>query len=193
MAPKQHIIEIRGCNFKNKGDVLMVESIISQMKEKRPDIKLVSRVLNTRGTLFDSSSLGKCISPRYSSNNSNYKKNLMAISSTNFMSEILYIFAGFVPFSKISGFIDVCGYSYGDPWGSATTNADFKFYSEVADQGKPYIFMPKSYGPFSDKATSEMVRSICKRSSLCFVRDRESRAYLEEIGVPHKSLYEFPD
>jgi len=69
---KKYFVEIRGCNFHNKGDVLMAESIIHRINEERSDIRFVSRAsraLNNHNSLLNPKDLGKCLTshPSYSS------------------------------------------------------------------------------------------------------------------------------
>lgn len=188
-----YIIELRGCNFKNKGDVLMAESVIGQVREGRPDIRLVSRTMNRRGALADSLSLGRCLSPRYSARRSALKAAFLDALGSAPLAGALDKFAGIAPVRKIAGVIDVCGFAYGDAWGPGAVEADYRYYSEAAEQRKPIILMPKSFGPFSDSAMARKVRTICEMADLCFVRDRASFAHLVDAGVPEAHLSRFPD
>jgi colanic acid/amylovoran biosynthesis protein len=193
MTSRKFIVEIRGCNFKNKGDVLMAESVISRMQDRYPGIQLVSRTLNTRGALKNPCALGKCISPRYSSGRSRLKTAFQDLLNSAPAASALDRLFGVVPSASIEGIIDVCGFSYGDAWGPTALEADYRYYSEAAACGKPIILMPKSFGPFSDASMAAKVKAICEMATLCFVRDRTSYGHLLDAGINEKTISRFPD
>ena len=193
MTCRRFIVEIRGCNFKNKGDVLMAESVITRMQDRYPGIQLVSRTLNTRGALANPLALGKCVSPRYSAGRSALKTGFLDMLKSAPVAFALDKFFGVVPGASIEGIIDVCGFSYGDAWGPAALEADYRYYSEAAAGGKPIILMPKSFGPFSDSSMVAKVKAICEMATLCFVRDSESYGHLLDAGVNEQSIFRFPD
>jgi len=94
----------------------------------------------------------------------------------------------------VDAIVDVSGYSYADPWGVWPSRHTWGYLSYAARKGKPYVFLPQAWGPFSHREIGRLVRRFCRRSPLVYARDRRSLGYLNELGpqVANK-VYLAPD
>lgn len=189
---KKYFVEIRGCNFHNKGDVLMAESIIQRLNEERSDIRFVSRTLNTHNSLLNQKDLGKCLTSRPSFSSQKLGKLIIKYAINFFLIKWLLVFVfKFVPENKIDGIIDVCGFSYGDFWGNQNLKSDLEYYTNAKKRGIPIILMPKSFGPFTNLTQKRNMKKLWNACTLAFSRDSQSTKFLMSCGI--KNIETFPD
>ena len=189
---KKYFVEIRGCNFHNKGDVLMAESIIQRLNEKRSDIRFVSRTLNTHSSLLNQKDLGKCLTSRPSFSSQKLGKLIIKYSVNFFLIKWLLVFVfKFVPENKIDGIIDICGFSYGDFWGNQNLKSDLKYYTNAKKRGIPIILMPKSFGPFSNLTQKKNMKKLWNVCALAFSRDSQSTKFLMSCGIKNIETFNY--
>ena len=192
---KKYFVEIRGCNFHNKGDVLMAESIIHRINEERSDIRFVSRAsraLNNHNSLLNPKDLGKCLTSRPSYSNQKLGKLIIKYATNFFIIKWLLVFVfKFVPEKKIDGIIDICGFSYGNYWGNQNLKSDLEYYTNAKKRGIPIILMPKTFGPITDVTQKRNMKKLWNACTLAFSRDSQSTKFLTSCGI--KNIETFPD
>lgn len=94
----------------------------------------------------------------------------------------------------IDAVLDVHGYAFGDPWGEHYATRTALFVEHCRALGKPYIFLPQSWGPFQRKSTLGRYRAICKGAAALFARDEASQVYVANLlGKPQQSIATSPD
>jgi polysaccharide pyruvyl transferase WcaK-like protein len=94
----------------------------------------------------------------------------------------------------IDAVFDVHGYAFGDPWGLHYAIRTERYVEHCRSNGIPYIFMPQSWGPFTDASRQDRYRRICRDADMLFVRDCESREYVANLlGKPAQTIRLGPD
>jgi polysaccharide pyruvyl transferase WcaK-like protein len=94
----------------------------------------------------------------------------------------------------VDAVVDVHGYAFGDPWGEHYATRTDLFVEHCRAHGKPYVFLPQSWGPFQRKSTLGRYRAICSGATGLFARDKASRAYVGELlGRPAEAIALSPD
>lgn len=81
----------------------------------------------------------------------------------------------------VDAVVDVHGYAFGDPWPPKYVLRTAAYVTHCRQQGKPYVFMPQSWGPFERETTRAGYRWLCTGSALYYARDDTSRDYLAEL------------
>ncbi len=100
----------------------------------------------------------------------------------------------FVVPAEIDVALDVCGYSFGDPWGQERVDQSTRTYRLLRRAGAKIVLMPKTWGPFST-IDSRSLERMFDEIELAFARDERSLALIEaEIGPANREkLFFAPD
>ena len=140
------IIEIKGVEFENKGAHLMLCAIIEQLKVRFPNAQIALSP-NKKLDFVQCSSLGAW--QKLALRKNIIDLNWIAYWLPKVIRRWLRVF-GIVTEADIDLMLDASGFSYSDQWPSKIRIYHLKNELErFSKHGKPYIFMPQAFGPFS--------------------------------------------
>lgn len=84
-------------------------------------------------------------------------------------------------------FCDITGGdSFSDIYGIGRYLKDYVLKRICQMTGKPFILLPQTYGPFKSQVAKFMARSILKRASAVYSRDREGLEQIRQLMVSRK-------
>ncbi len=179
------IIELRGVEFVNKGAELMLHAIIHQIKEEMPD------------TLFAMEKSGRIPASKLKEHGIFQKFSLSKLNPDKLgglVPEGIRKNAGFVLPREIEVVLDGSGFAYGDQWGGQKAGA--RLADHIAPwkkQGKKVIMLPQAFGPFTDAALVEKMKTILRHADLVFARDKISYEYLQQLSSDSQNIILKPD
>ncbi len=179
------IIELRGVEFVNKGAELMLHAIINQIKEEMPD------------TLFAMEKSGRVPADKLKEHGIFQKFSLSKLNPDKLgglVPEDMRKNAGFVLPREIEVVLDGSGFAYGDQWGAQKAGA--RLADHIASwkkQGKKVIMLPQAFGPFTDAALIEKMKTILRHADLVFARDKISYEYLQQLTSDSQNIILKPD
>ena len=183
---KQKInILIRGAGFKNKGAEAMLLTTCHEIAQRLKTANFSALV--SRNEIQTCKSHGIC--PVVTRGSNLFGKPLflaqcllrhpkifsVAISSQNTAKQVLQV-------NNSDVILDISGYAYGDSWGIGSAQRTLTIAAYCKAKGKPYLFLPQAWGPFSDQKLAEKVTQICKNSGLVYARDKRSLSCLMGIS-----------
>jgi len=172
---KPYFVEIKGVQFRNKGAYLMLLACLQGLKAKDKNFELVlspgpnlpyperarhgawQKLAFRRKGLDLTGMLGKLPGP------------------------LLRLFKryGMVTERDLDLILEASGFAYGDQWPLAFLQNTAKEVVRFGKAGKPFIFMPQAFGPFTSKESKAAMRDIISHARLIFVRDPVSLAHLQ--------------
>ena len=87
---------------------------------------------------------------------------------------------------QLSAVLDLSGFVYGAKWGDYSMRRAAAEIARLSRTGKPYVFLPQAFGPFSSTRGSREFAAALRDAALVCARDRTSEGYLVELtrGVP---------
>lgn len=157
-------ILIRGGGFVNKGAEAMVRTVQCEMAKRLPNVKFFMEVSQPMGKFIESKGLIPVI----------------ANSSARY--------------SILDGVIDVSGFAIGDEWG--VKNSQFyQYHNSIFESfGKPVVFMPQAWGPFTSRSIRQLSAAAINLSDCAYARDKRSYLYMNELeGVDRNRIKLAPD
>lgn len=77
--------------------------------------------------------------------------------------------------------VDTSGYGYSDAQGAGPMKLVCAWLDYCVKTKKAYVFMPQSWGPFTNKAVLRYLTKIGQKASLIYARDEQSLNYLQEV------------
>lgn len=95
--------------------------------------------------------------------------------------------------------IDIHGYAFGDPWSLQGFREAAAWGEYCRNHGKPFCFLPQSWGPFEKQGYAEAARGVLRNASLFYARETLSQGELakalqkpaEEIPIAPDSVFRF--
>ena len=102
--------------------------------------------------------------------------------------------AGLATEADIDMIVDASGFSYSDQWPSKLRVRHLhNELQRFAKYGKPYVFLPQAFGPFSDAdSRANIARSFPLAAMIC-AREMQSRSYVEEVTGALPNLFQYGD
>lgn len=96
---------------------------------------------------------------------------------------------------EIAATVDCSGYLYGDPWPVPTRKAAWRreHYRRIKARGRPVVFLPQAFGPFTDPAVAAGVRSLLETADFVACRDQRSLAHVRALGIEASRTGYVPD
>lgn len=182
-----NVIDVVGPTFHNKGDQLMLAAIC-EMFEPRYRVRCLDgcESYTTRRVFIGAS------------------RKLPLFGSH--LRKLYYSLADLLPraardrlqlsrYGEIAATIDCSGYLYGDPWDRLTLKMRWRLdhYRTIKRAGKPLIFMPQAFGPFSNPRLAERVRDLLALADVVACRDRQSLDYVQQLGLTGPRVQYVPD
>ena len=90
---------------------------------------------------------------------------------------------GLVTEGDVDAVLDASGFAYGDAWSAWSSIYAAGEISRLARRGRPYVFLPQAFGPFSNSRAAGAFRAALPRAALVCARDADSLAHLRSLGV----------
>jgi polysaccharide pyruvyl transferase WcaK-like protein len=84
-------------------------------------------------------------------------------------------------FQNASAVLDISGFAYGDSRGHKRSRPTWTIVNYCSRYGKPHIFLPQAWGPFTESRLIRYVTDMCTRASAVYARDQQSLRYLETL------------
>lgn len=181
-------IFIDNYGFKNRGDQLMIQSVLEQVRKNIPMAQLFVR----ENVFLENPSY--CITNKLfpiAKNNSGKKHWRVVKKLTNRLLGDDWI----VTPSDIDVVLDCCGYFINDVWHK--TEGSYKYvrdyYSMFNKQGLKVIYLPQAFGPFTNEWSKKIGRLAYQRATKIFAREEESYRYFNELIEESSKLSIAPD
>ncbi|MBV2128498.1 polysaccharide pyruvyl transferase family protein [Arsukibacterium indicum] len=171
---KPLFVEIKGVQFRNKGAYLMLLACLEGLK-RLPDYQLV---LSPGPNLPypERARLGAWQKLAF---------RRKGLDLTGLIAKLpaairrLFKRYGMVTERDVDIVLEASGFAYGDQWPLQFLQNTAKEVKRFKAAGKPFIFMPQAFGPFSSENSKNAMRDIIEHASLIFVRDPVSLSHLQ--------------
>ncbi len=172
---KPYFIEIKGVQFRNKGAYLMLLACLQGLKNKDKPFELVL-------------SPGPNLPYPERARHGAWQKlafRRKGIDLTGVLGKLpnglrnLFKRYGMVTERDVDLVLEASGFAYGDQWPLTFLQNTAKEVVRFGQAGKPFIFMPQAFGPFSSKESKAAMRDIITHARLIFVRDPVSLKHLQ--------------
>lgn len=184
------IVEIKGVGFENKGAQLMLCAIVDQLKIMFPNAQIALPPND------NAEFLQRCTFAAWQK--LALRKNIVDLNSVSYWLPVSFRNWlrrwGIVTEADIDVILDASGFSYSDQWPS--TIRIYHLENELqrfAKKGKPYIFMPQAFGPFSDVASVKRIARSFPLAALVNVREQYSYQSLHQIIDDRANLRQHGD
>ena len=93
---------------------------------------------------------------------------------------------GMVTERDVDVILEASGFAYGDQWPLKFLQNTAREVKRFKEAGKPFVFMPQAFGPFSSEESKAAMRDIIHSAALIYVRDPVSFSHLQscEANLP---------
>lgn len=91
---------------------------------------------------------------------------------------------GIVTEADVDVVLEASGFAYGAPWPLQFLQNTAREVVRFHHAGKPFIFMPQAFGPFSCNASKAAMVDIINHATAVFVRDEVSLSHLRQCQDP---------
>lgn len=164
-------IEIKGVQFANKGAALMLQAVLEQLQQRLPQAQIVLSP-GPLSPYTDRARLGAW-------QKLSVRKNLIDLNAQTYwlpqgLRKRLMNQWGMVTEAEIDATLDASGFAYGDQWGSLQIRHLAGEISRHARRGKPYIFLPQAFGPFTRQADINNLQRSLPLASRIYAREQTS-------------------
>lgn len=173
-ADDNFYVYIDNSGFVNKGDQLMIESIVEQVRKWKPD----SVVLLKKSAFYQNVSY--CYQNKIlplQEPCGRLHKFRMKLAFDVFLNKRLYV----TP-NQIDLVLDARGFQFGDSFAwRATTKGiigSHNYYKSFSKKGRKIVFLPQAFGPFNMQSTRTLIRQVYEFADVIYVRDNSSYNYL---------------
>ena len=168
------MIEVLGINTDNKGALLMLEAICTQIRDNLPNARIAVPDTVSYETRMAYSLYCTFRRDRWKTDLSG----LMGILPKKARTKI-----GLVAPQEIDVILDASGFGYGDYWGLEKLKRRLAGPLQSWRNGRNRaIVLPQALGPFEKPGMREAFQSVLKNANLVFVRDKTSMRYVEAVG-----------
>ncbi|MBR4344804.1 MAG: polysaccharide pyruvyl transferase family protein [Lachnospiraceae bacterium] len=200
-------ILITGAQFENKGAQSLLFSLISEIRNKYPDRKIVFYYVPVDDiTAYDvkkyrfkfvyDDCFGKDCSDilRIVHRTIKGMKRILQLRKKIRKKEILRL-------SKCWGrmdlHLDISGYSLSSKWPAEINNRLLRYINGSASRNVPVILMPQSFGPFdfitSKDSWNKRIRQSLRRADVICAREKDGKEMLSDIYGIRKNVFVYPD
>lgn len=177
------MIHLKIGNYTNKGDGLMLHSIVNRLseKEKITVSPLVADYLSRAKLGLYQTLWFESLSP--------WQNNLIKSLFPSFIKKKY----GIVSEDDITAVIDASGFAYGDQWGADKVKAMADKAERWKKQGKKIILLPQSLGSFHKPEVKKHFLRLVKYADLIHARDKTSYEYAQEAAGNVSHIKQAPD
>lgn len=184
------LIEIKGVQFVNKGAELMLRAIIAKLSIELPEAEIC--LAHNKNSPY----LARAKAGAYQK--INLRKNIIDLNRLfyffpSFIRNYFKNRFGIVTEADVDVILDASGFGYGDQWSDIIMQQVALEVTRVEQQGKKYIFMPQSLGPFTRQKNTKYAQQAFANASLVFARESPSYQHVESLLSNSHNLYKAPD
>ena len=172
---KAVFVEIKGVQFRNKGAYLMLLACLEGLKGlQRPTELVLSPGPNL--PYVERAKLGAWQKLSFRRGGLDLTPLIGKLPSAV---QRLFQRYGMVSEQQLDLVLEASGFAYGDQWPLRFLQNTAKEVVRFSRAGKPFIFMPQAFGPFSSAESKAAMRDIIQHARLIFVRDPVSLQHLQ--------------
>jgi colanic acid/amylovoran biosynthesis protein len=178
-------LHIKGGDYNNFGDQLMLKTLIEQLKSINSESKLA--VENHYCTYDVRSNLGLYLLM--------WEKQKMRFSGL-IADPIIKRYSkplGLIQRDQINAIVDISGFAYTDYWGPQNTINMANYAEKQNKRGAKIVLMPQAYGPFESTEIQENFLRLAAYTSIIYTRDKVSYNAIKNIGVDTDKVKIAPD
>lgn len=172
------IVEIKGVQFVNKGAHLMLLAVLHELQARFPEAQ-ISLAANPNSPYAARARLGalQALQPQW--------HNLDLSAAADWLPQGLrtgLLRYGIVTEASTDAVLDASGFAYGDAWPDRSLAHTAAEVVRYARRGRPYVFLPQAFGPFTRGGRStRRFGSALRHATLVYARDAQSRAHLAQL------------
>jgi polysaccharide pyruvyl transferase WcaK-like protein len=182
---KEAKILITGAGFVNKGAEALLQTVVQQLRRRRPLCRFYTKVPPEQAQ----KAVDSGCSPVFSTGGRTEKMATLFLSSLldmGFFKAVMISPQAALRIKQVMDFdviVDVSGFSYSDVWGHQSSKyaAVVLDYYKSKGQQKRFLFMPQAWGPFKDPLVAKYARQLCEKADAVYARDRQSYDYLMQL------------
>ena len=181
-------IFIDNWGFENKGDQLMIQSVLDQIRIHRPD----AQVLLRKNVFMQN--------PTYCINNKIYP---LELKNTGLRCSKLYSWIvnkllndDWINTPRdVDLILDCCGYHIADHWIKDESYVDFfkHYYQQFNKKNRRLILLPQAFGPFCNDSSKNAMLLIYKEADCIYARDNISYEYIKSLVTTTDKVRIAPD
>ena len=181
-------IFIDNFGFKNRGDQLMIQSVMEQVRGHIP----MAQILVRENVFFENPSF--CITNKLfplATKNSGKKYWRLVKKITNRLVGDEWV----VTPNEIDVVLDCFGYYINDVWHKTEERYENvkHYFSLFSKPNLKVIYLPQAFGPFSNEWSQKIGHLAYQRATKIYAREKESYEYLKELVGDDKKLSIAPD
>lgn len=181
-------IFIDNFGFKNRGDQLMIQSVMEQVRSHIPTAQILVRknVFNENPSF--------CIENKIfplELNNSGVQKNKFIKRITNRLIGDDWLISP----KDVDVVLDCCGYYINDVWHKSENSYKNvrEYFAKFCKPGVKIIYLPQAFGPFGNEWSKKIGFLAYERAIKIYAREKESYKYLKNLVEDDKKLSIAPD
>ena len=175
----KQIILIDNLGFVNKGDQLMIESVVKMIKKHRPNAQIVL----SRDAFYQN--------PNYCIQNGIYPlqpkrgglKKIRYDLAINLLINKLWLITP----DMVDVILDCRGYHLGDPWIKNPLEGELgyseyllNYYKQFSKPSCKLILLPQALGPFRNEESKKCIKIVADRAMRIYAREKVSYMHLEQ-------------
>lgn len=181
-------ILIDNSGFTNRGDQLMIQAVVEQIRHNQPDAQIL-----VRRTAFEQNP-SYCLQNKLypcELKNSGIKRSKLYVRIVNTLLRDNWINTP----RDVDVILDCRGYHLAD-W--RIKNQDYvdalkKYYSQFCKKGRKIILLPQAFGPFENPYSRQAMEIVYEQADYIYAREIVSFKYLQQVCPSTEKLDIAPD
>lgn len=181
-------IYIDNFGFQNKGDQLMIQSVLEQVRSRYPEAQVL-----LRKTAFLEDPI-YCI-----------KNHIYPLKPKNTWSKYSKLYYWLVKLllgerwlttpNQVDLILDCRGYHIADAWIKDDSYCQFleDYYSRFNKKNRKLVMLPQSFGPFAKEQSRKAMQIVYEQAEMIYAREQQSYDYLRELFPDSPKLRIAPD
>jgi colanic acid/amylovoran biosynthesis protein len=178
-------IHIKGGDYSNFGDRLMLETLIQQLR-----LSTKNNRLSVENYYCDFS-----VRSQYGLELLLWQRNLFRFSGV-VAYPIIKRYSktlGVMLRESVQAILDISGFAYTDYWGPNNTINMAHYAERQHKNGATIVLLPQAYGPFNTSEIKDAILKLASHTSMIYTRDNESYKNLTAVGINEESIRFSPD
>lgn len=173
------IIYIDNMGFVNKGDQLMIESVVKQIKEHKPNAQIVLRkdAFDQNPNYCIPNSILPLYAPKRGLKGLRYRIAINLLINKNWL----------ISPDMVDVVLDCRGYHLGDPWIKNPLEGELgysehllNYYKQFSKPSCKLILLPQALGPFGNEESKKCIKIVADRAVKIYAREKVSYTHLEK-------------
>ena len=181
-------IFIDNMGFVNKGDQLMIQSVLEQIRLYRPDAQALLR----KDAFIQNPTY--CIKNRIyplESKNSGKKHSKYYVRLVNLLLGDRWLTTP----NQVDMILDCRGYHIADSWIKDESYCHFleNYYALFSKKNRKLVMLPQAFGPFGNEPSKKSMRFIHEQAHLIYAREQQSYDFIRELFPESNKIQIAPD